>query len=226
MKMTLQQILEGLSHETLSFMADSDAAGTIVGDQIPKVIGRVNATLRKLNVKFTLAEKTVRVRVTADRRFYSLGAADTWIVPEAGVTFAGDVSRILRIETPNGVVHPLNDKVKHDSIMLKDEGKSFSLAAHLPVGTYTVTYKAETPKFKTDGSDLIQQIELPEALLNALYIGVAGYTYEGIGGAENLQMAQAKWAAFEKECAEAVVNSAVDVDEYEEANLFRDRGFR
>jgi hypothetical protein len=226
MKITLQQILEGLSHETLSFMADSDAAGTIVGDQIPKVIGRVNATLRKLAVKFTLSEKTVRVRVTADRRIYTLTNGAAWIVSEPGISFVADVARILGIETPSGRMHPMNDLAKHDSIMLKNEGRAFMLDAHMPVGIYTVVYKAETPKFKTDGSDLTQVIEIPEALLNALYIGVAAITYEGIGGPENIQMANVKWAAFEKECGEAKINSAVETEQYEDSNLFMERGFR
>jgi hypothetical protein len=227
MQITIKAILEALSHETLSFMAESNHAnGTIAPDQIPKVIGRVNAVLRRMAVRFVLKEKMIRVNVTSDRRYYTLTAADTWIVADPDDPFTGDVSRILGIETPTGRMHDLGDKASLTSIVLRDDGKSFAMDSALPNGVYTVIYKAATPQFTLDASLLDQTLDIPEALLNALYLGVAAITYEGIGGAENLAMARDKWAQYEKECGEAKINSAVEIEENDEGNKFLDRGFR
>lgn len=227
MKITLEQILEALSHDTLSFMADSNHAnGTISGDQIPKVVSRVNAVLRRLNVKFVLSEKMIRVSVTAGRRYYPLTLGSAWIVADPAEPYTADVGRILGIETPQGRMYKLGDKAMLSSILLRDEGTAFALDSTVPVGTYTVIYKASTPQFKTDGSDLTQTISIPEALLNALYLGVAAIAYEGIGGEDNLRMAAAKWSQYEKECAEAKLNSAVDVEENDEGDKFTAGGWR
>jgi hypothetical protein len=227
MKITLEQILEALSHDTLSFMADSNHAnGTISGDQIPKVVSRVNAVLRRLNVKFVLSEKMIRVSVTAGRRYYPLTKGAAWIVADPAEPYTADVGRILGIETPQGRMYKLGDKAMLSSILLRDEGTAFALDSTVPVGTYTVIYKASTPQFKTDGSDLTQTISIPEALLNALYLGVAAIAYEGIGGEDNLRMAAAKWSQYEKECAEAKLNSAVDVEENDEGDKFTAGGWR
>lgn len=226
MKITLEQILEALSHDALSFMADSNHAnGTIAGDQIPKVVSRVNSVLRRLNVKFVLSEKTVKVNVSAGQRYYTLNPTDAWVISNPAEPFMGDVGRILSIETPQGRTHGLGDKAVHDSILLRDEGTAFAMDSTLLPGIYIVTYKAATPQFKTDGTDLKQVLSIPEALLNALYLGVAAITYEGIGGEDNIRMAGAKWAQYEKECAEAKLNSAIDVEENDEGNKFRDRGW-
>lgn len=227
MKITLAEILESMSHETLSFMADSNHAnGTISGDQVPKVIGRLNNVLRRLGVKFVLKEKMIRVNVSASRRYYPLTAGASWIDADPDEPFTGDVSRILGIETPTGRMHDLGDKASVRSILLRDDGTAFAIDSTVPAGTYTVIYKASTPQFKTDGSDLTQALEIPEALLNALYLGVAAITYEGIGGADNIRLAGAKWQQFEKECAEAKINSAVETEETDEGNKLRDRGFK
>lgn len=226
MKITLEQILESLSHDTLAFMADSNHAnGTISPDQIAKVVSRINNVLRRLNVKFVLHEKIIRVNVSGNRRYYPLKAGSTWISADPDEPFEGDVGRILGIETPAGRMHPLGDKSMTNSILLRDEGVAFALDTNVPNGTYTVIYKAATPQFKTDGSDLQQALNIPEPLLNALYLGVSAITYEGIGGEDNIRMAGAKWAQYEKECGEAKINSAVDVEENDEGNKFRDRGF-
>ena len=228
MKITLEAILRSLSHETLSFMADSNHAnGTIQPDQIPKVIGRINGVLRRLSVKFVLSEKTVDVQVTGTRRRYSLNQGDAWIVEDEDNPFIGDVGRILKIEAPNGRSYNLNDNATHDSIILKDDGTSFILDSFLMSGVYTVTYKATTPQFvESMNPDLTEVLNIPEALLNALYTGVAAQTYEGIGGEDNLAMARSKWRQFETDCAEAKINSAVEVDEFEEVNRLMDRGFK
>jgi hypothetical protein len=227
MKITLAKVLEALSHDTLSFMADSNSAnGTIAADQIPKVISRVNSVLRRLAVKFVLSEKSVNVLVNTTRRQYSLKASDPWIVRETGVVFPDDVGQILGIRLPNGRMVALNESIKHDSIMLTPDAKSFIVATFLPSGTYKVIYKAITPQFDIRGTDQTAELDIPEALLNALYLGVSAITYEGIGGPENVQMAQAKWAQFEKECGEAKLNTAVETDDLEPGNRFRDRGFR
>lgn len=227
MKMTLSQLLEGLSHDTLSFMADSNhATGSIAGDQIPKVTSRINSVLRRLAVKFVLSEKRVQVRLTQDRRYYALTPGSPWLVPDPGNPFLGDVAQILGIITPDGKTHNLNDVAPHDSILVKDGGVSIEIDQYVPLGVATLIYKAVTPQFDLKDLKLDQQIEIPEALLNALYLGVAGITYEGIGGAENVQLSVSKWAQFEKECAEAKINSAVENQTYEERNLFRDRGFK
>lgn len=226
MKIALETILQSLSHETLSFMAESNHAnGTIASDQLPKVIGRINNVLRRLNVKFTLHEKRLRVLVTEDRRYYPLIANSLWIDEDPDEPFTGDVNRILGVETPLGRMHPLGDKAILRSIVLRDEGTAFALDTELPAGTYTVIYKAATPQFKTDGTDLKEVLNIPEALLNALYLGVAAITYEGIGGEDNIRLAQSKWAQYEKETAEAKLNSAVDIEENDEGNKFFDRGW-
>lgn len=227
MKITLAKVLESLSHDTLSFMADSNhARGSIVGAQIPKVISRVNSVLRRLNVKFTLSEKRVRINLETGRRYYPLTVGASWIVSDPDEPFIGDVSRILSIETSNGRVHDLNDVAKHNSILLRDEGKSLVVDSFVPTGPAVVTFKANTPQFDLDVENLTQEIEIPEALLNALYLGVAAISYEGIGGAENISMAMAKWKQYEAECVEAKINSAVEVEEFEDKNTFADRGFR
>lgn len=226
MKITLKEILESLSHETLSFMAESNHAnGTIAADQIPKVVGRVNSVLRRMAVRFVLKEKSIKVNVSAGRRYYPLTQGSTWIVPDPAEPFTGDVGRILGIETPNGRMHELGDKASLKSILLRDDGTAFAIDSTLPNGTYTVIYKAATPQFKPDPEKLDQVLDIPEALLNALYLGVAAITYEGIGGAENLAMARDKWAQYEKECGEAKINSAVEVEESDEGNKLLDRGF-
>lgn len=94
------------------------------------------------------------------------------------------------------------------------------------VGTWTVIYKAATPQFRAKEPDLAQVLDIPEALLNALYSGVAAIAYEGIGGEDGIRMANTKWAQYEKECGEAKINSAVEVEENDEGNKFLDRGFR
>jgi len=227
MKITLAKILEGLSHDTLSFMADSNhARGSIVGDQIPKVVSRINAVLRRLAVKFTLSEKSVKVDITADRQYYPMTVGSAWIVEDPEEPFTGDVARILGIELSNGRVYNLNDVAKHDSVLLRDGGKAFAIDAGLPEGLAVVTYKAATPEFDLTGENQAQEIELPESLLNALYIGVAAITYQGIGGPENITLSNSHWAQFEREIKEAQVNSAVEVEQYEERNLLKDRGFR
>lgn len=226
MNITLEKMLEALSHEQLGFMVDGNGSnGAIEPSQIPKVIGRLNSVLRRLAVKFVLSEKTIRVNVTQAQRYYTLNEEDPWIVADPDVSFTGDVGRILGIETPNGRVHPMNDLAKHDSILLRDDGKAFALDKALPIGQYSIIYKAATPQFAVDGSDLDQEIEIPEPLLNALYLGVAAITYEGIGGPENVSLAAAKWKQYEKECGEAKINSAVEEEQYEEVNNFKDRGF-
>jgi hypothetical protein len=226
MKITLEQMLESLSHDTLSFMADSNHAnGTVSADQIPKVVSRINSVLRRLSVRFVLNEKFVYVNVAANRRYYPMTAGSAWIVSDPEEPFTGDVGRILGIETPSGRMHDLGDKATHNSILLRDDGQSFALDTLLSSGQYKVIYKAATPQFKTDGSDLKQELSIPEALLNALYMGVAAITYEGIGGPDNLAMARDKWAHYEKECSEARVNSAVEVEENDDGNKFRDKGF-
>lgn len=227
MKITLSQLLEGLSHDTLAFMADSNhARGSIAGDQIPKVTSRLNAVLRRLAVKFVLSEKTVKVRLTNNQRNYALTPGSPWLVAEPGNPFEGDVARILGITTADGKTHNLNDVAQHDSILVKDGGVSLEIDQYVPLGVATVIYKAVTPQFDLNEIDLKQTIDIPEALLNALYLGVAAITYEGIGGTENIQLSGAKWVQFEKECAEAKINSAVENQTYEERNLFRDRGFK
>lgn len=227
MKITLNKLLEALSHETLSFMADSNHAnGTISGDQIPKVIGRINGVLRKLSVKFVLKEKQIKVNISANRRYYTLNPLDPWIIEDVDEAFEGDVGLILGIETPYGRMHPIGDKSSFRSVLLRDEGTSFAVDQAIPAGIYTIYYKTKTPQFIVDGSKLDQILEIPEALLNALYTGVAAFTYEGIGGADNIRLAAAKWQQFESECAEAKVNSAVENEESDEGNKFRDRGFK
>lgn len=227
MKITLKTMLESLSHDTLSFMADSNhARGSIQGDQIPKVISRINAVLRRLAVKFTLNEKTIKVLTTNEQRYYTLFPDDAWIVEDEDEPYTGDVARILGIELSNGRIHKLNDVAPSDSILLRDDGKAFALDGSIPAGLVVVTYKAATPVFEIDGSNLDQEIEIPESLLNAVYIGVAAITYQGIGGPENTSLANALWAQYEKECGEAKINSAVEVEQYEERNLFMDKGFR
>ena len=228
MQITLGTILESLSYETLSFMAESNHAnGSIASDQIPKVVGRVNAVLRRLAVKFVLRERRIKVNVTTDQRYYTLNAGDAWIEEDPAEVFTGDVGRILAIETPTGRHHDLGDKASLRTIVLRDEGKSFALDTLLEAGVYTVIYKTATPQFVVDlgSTDLEQILYIPEPLLNALYLGVAAITYENIGGAENISMAQVKWSQYEKECAEARVNSAVEVEENDEGNKFLDRGF-
>lgn len=228
MQITLKTILESLSYETLSFMAESNHSnGSIAADQIPKVVGRVNAVLRRLAVKFVFKEKRIKVNVTLARRYYTLNLNDAWIEEDPDEPFTGDVGRILAIETPTGRNHDLGDKATLRTIVLRDDGKSFALDETLEAGVYTVIYKAATPQFVAESSDadLTQTLDIPEALLNALYLGVAGITYENIGGAENISMAQVKWNQYEKECAEARINSAVDVEENDEGNKFLDRGF-
>lgn len=226
MQITIGEILEALSHETLSFMAESNHSnGTIAPAQIPKVVGRVNAVLRRMAVKFVLKEKTIRVNVSASRRYYPLTAGAAWIVSDPDEPFTGDVGRILGIETPTGRMHDLGDKASLRSILLRDDGKSFAMDNTLPAGVYSVIYKASTPQFTADADQLEQSLDIPEALLNALYLGVAAITYEGIGGAENLAMARDKWNQYEKECGEAKINSAVEVEESDEGNKLLDRGF-
>lgn len=227
MKITLKEILEALSHESLSFMADSNHAnGTIAADQIPKIIGRVNGVIRKLAVKFVLKEKMIRVNVSANRRYYTLNKGDAWIIEDPLEPFENDVSLILGIETPDGRMHPIGDKASFRSILLRDDGNAFAMDTHLPNGIYTIYYKAKTPQFEIDPEKLDQVLEIPEALLNALYEGVAAVTYEGLGGAENVKLAIAKWQKFEQDCSEAKINSAVNVEETDEGNKFGDRGFR
>lgn len=226
MQITLDTLLKSLSYETLSFMAESNHAnGTIAPDQVPKVVGRINAVLRRMAVKFVLKEKTIKVNVTNDIRYYPLTVGAAWIVPDPDEPFTGDVGRILGIETPTGRMHDLGDKASLKSILLRDDGKSFALDSTLPAGVYSVLYKASTPQFIPDVSKLDQKLEIPEALLNALYLGVAAITYEGIGGAENLAMARDKWNQYEKECSEARLNSGVEVEESDDGNKFVDRGF-
>jgi hypothetical protein len=228
MQITLGRILESLSYETLSFMAESNHAnGSIAADQIPKVVGRVNAVLRRLAVKFVLRERRIKVNVTLDRRYYTLNVDDAWIEEDPDETFTGDVGRILAIETPTGRNHDLGDKATLRTIVLRDEGKAFALDTTLEAGVYTVIYKAATPQFVFDvaDTDLEQVLHIPEPLLNALYLGVAAITYENIGGAENVSMAQSKWSQYEKECAEARINSAIEIEENDEGNKFLDRGF-
>ena len=219
-------MLESLSYDTLSFMADSNHGnGTVAADQIPKAVSRINSVLRRLSVRFVLNEKFVYVNVTSDRRYYPMTAGSAWIVSDPTEPFTGDIGRILGIETPSGRMHDLGDKATHNSILLRDDGQAFSLDVLVPAGQYKVIYKAATPQFQTDGSDLTQELNIPEALLNALYMGVAAITYEGIGGPENLAMARDKWAHYEKECNEAKIHSAVEVEENDEGNKFRDKGF-
>lgn len=228
MKITLEQILESLSHDTLAFMADSNHAnGTIAADQIPKVVSRINSVLRRLAVKFVLSEKRVAVSVTKDRRYYSLVEGSAWIVNDPLNPFTGDVGRILGIEDPHGRMRDLGDKATFDSILLRDEGTSFIMDTNdYPVGIWTVIYKAATPQFRAKEPDLAQVLDIPEALLNALYTGVAAITYEGIGGEDGIRMAAAKWAQYERECGEAKINSAVEIEENDDGNKFLDRGFR
>lgn len=228
MQITLENLLKALSHDTLSFMSDSNFSnGAIVPDQIPKVLSRVNSVLRRLSVKFVLNEKTVRFRVTSSRRDYSFNVGDAWIIDDEDDPFIGDIGRILALELPNGRKHGLSDSAPHDSIMLRDDGKSLVLDSFLMEGVYTLTYKAATPQFEeTMEPDMAQVLDIPEALLNALYLGVAALTYESIGGADNVQMANNKWAQFQNDCDEAKVNSAVEVEEYEEVNRMRQKGFK
>lgn len=228
MKITLEDILRSLSHESLAFMADSNHGnGTIEGDQIPKVVGRVNSVLRRISVKFVLNEKTVKVLVTQDRRDYPLtDVKATWVVKDKANPWTADIGRILGIKVPNGRMYNLNDRSTHDSIMLIGDGTGFRITDYLDSGEYEVIYKAVTPQFEEKPDpDLTQEINISEALLNALYAGVAALTYEGIGGSENVSLAQAKWAQFNADCLEAKVNSAVEVEEYEDVNLFKQRGF-
>lgn len=228
MKITLEKILRDLSHDSLSFMSDSNFSnGVIVPDQIPKVLSRVNAVLRRLSTKFVLHEKSVMIRVTDRRRDYSLNKGDAWIIDDEDNPFIGDVGRILGIEMPDGRMQGLNDKAKHDSIMLRDDGRALVFDDFLMSGVYTVIYKAATPQFEESMEpNLSQVLDIPEALLNALYLGVAAMTYEGIGGADNVQMANNKWAQFQNDCDEAKINSAVEVEEYEEVNRMRQKGFK
>lgn len=227
MKITLAKILEGLSHDTLSFMADSNhSQGIITGDQIPKTINRVNSVLRRLAVKFTLQEKTIKVLINKDQRYYPLKVGEAHIVEDPDEPFTGDINRILSIETANGRSHNMSDLAPHDSILLRDEGKSFAVDAYVPLGLANVIYKANTPQFEVNAENQSQEIELPEALLNALYLGVAAITYQGIGGPENIALSQSMWAQYENECANAKLNSAVEVDQFEESNKLQDRGFR
>ena len=227
MKITLSKILESLSHETLSFMADSNHAnGTISGDQIPKIIGRVNGILRKLGTKFVLREKMIRVNIQQGRRYYTLKAGDPWIIEDPDEPFLDDVSLILGVETPHGRMHPIGDKSSFRSILLRDDGNAFGIDSTINPGIYTIYYKAKTPQFELDAENLDQVLDIPESLLNPLYLGVAAITYEGIGGPENVRLAASKWAQFEQDCAEAKINSAVEVEEGEIGNKFRERGFR
>ena len=228
MKITLEAILRALSHETLSFMSDSNHAnGTIQPDQIPKVVGRINGVLRRLSVKFVLNEKTVTVRVTEAQRTYSLAGKAPWIINTGADPFLGDVNTILGIESSCGRMFNLRDKATHNSILLKDEGTSFVLDKFLPEGDYTVFYKASTPQFtESVNPDLTEVLNIPESLLNALYLGVAALTYEGIGGEENVNMARNKWRQYDNDCQEAKIYSAVEDEEHEQANKFMDRGFR
>lgn len=227
MKITLEAILRALSHESLSFMSDSNSSnGTIEADQIPKVIGRINGILRRLAVKFVLNEKTVKINVTNDRRYYPIVSGSSWIATDPTNPFIGDVNRILGIKVPNGRMYNLNDRSVHDNIMLRDEGTGFFLKDYMEVGVYEVIYKAATPQFtESPKPDLSQELNIPEALLNALYAGVAAMTYEGIGGAEHIQIAKSKWAQFNSDCADARINSAVEVEEFEDVNKLLNRGF-
>ena len=228
MKITLEAILRALSHETLSFMSDSNHAnGTIQPDQIPKVLGRINGVLRRLSVKFVLNEKRVSFQVTPGQRSYSLADRAAWIIDTPSEPFLGDVATILGIEAPCGRMYNLRDKATHDSILLKDEGTTFVLDTHLKSGVYEVIYKAKTPQFKESSTpDLNEILNIPEALLNALYLGVAALTYEGIGGEDNVNMARSKWRQFDADCLDAKIYSAVEDEEHEEVNRFLDRGFK
>lgn len=227
MKITLKQLLKALSRDSLSFMADSNHSnGSIAVDQIPKVVSRINSVLRRLNVKFTLSEKTVRLYISDDRRYYPLEQPLLWTTDNVDYEFLTDVERILAVQQDDGRMIPLNDLAVSKTIRLRDNGRSLFLTQAVPAGWVNVIYKAKTPQFVEDVEDLNQTIEFPEALLNALYSAVAAISYEGIGGAENIQLAANKWTQYEKECLEAVVNSAVEIEEYEEANLHQIRGYR
>lgn len=226
MKITLKQLLKALSRDSLSFMADANNSnGSITVDQIPKVVSRINSVLRRLNVKFTLSERTVRLFVNADRRYYPLEEPLLW-AGGADYEFLTDVERILAVQQDDGRMIPLNDLAVSKNIRLRDNGRSLYLTQAVPAGWLNIIYKAKTPQFNEESEDLNQTIEFPEALLNALYAGVAAISYEGIGGAENVQLAANKWTQYEKESMEAVVNSAVEVEEYEDANLHVIRGYR
>lgn len=227
MKIKLEKILEELSHDTLAFMADSNhARGSIMPDQIPKVVGRLNSVLRKLSVRFTLTEKRIKVRISKGVRYYPLTVNAPYIIQDPTEPFEGDVARILSVETANGKMHGLNDVAAHNSILLRDEGRSFSTDEHVFEGIAEVVYKATTPQFDPVNADQEQTIDVPESLLNALYIGVAAITYQGIGGPENIAISNGLWAQYENECNTAKLNSAVEVVEFEESNRLRDKGFR
>jgi hypothetical protein len=229
MKITLEAILRSLSHETLSFMSDSGHGnGTIEPEQIPKVIGRINAILRRLSVKFVLNEKTVKVNVVADRLYYPLTALNAaWVVADLANPWTADVGRILGIKTPSGRMYDLSDRSTHDSIMLDTEGTGFRFPYFFAEGEYEIIYKASTPQFEESPEpDLSEELSIPEALLNALYQGVAAMTYEGIGGSENIALANSKWAMFNSDCSDAKINSSVEVEEYLDVNLFANRGFK
>lgn len=227
MKITLAKILEGLSHDALSFMAESNSArGSIREAQIPKVTSRINNILRRLAVRFVLQEKSVRVQLSPGNRYYSLRVGEPYILDDAEDYFAGDVRQILTIQLPNGRKHGLNDEAGFGNIMIQEGGTAFLMDDNMPVGTAVITYKAATPQFETDDCNTEQEIHLPEALINALYQGVAALTYQSMGGTENIALAQGYWGQFDSECDRAELGSAVETKKFEETNKFADRGFR
>lgn len=224
MKIMLGDLLSEIARNHVSFMADGDSTtGAINDPEIPKVISRVNAALRRLYTSFNVDQQELVAILTHEQAEYRFDGPYPHIVTD--METALPVSTILQVVYEDDRRIPLNQGFGTRAVRLRDGGTTLLIGADIPRGIVRIGYKPRTPQFDATMCSLEEEIYLPESLITAVGYGVKALTHENIGGAENLEAAKLAWSQFETLATEAENNTTLSTPEFEQDNRLRAKGF-
>ena len=237
--MTLKEIFDDLAMGVLANLSLTDSATqSITTGSYQKVISYVNLALTALHKRFLLREGEVIIQLHPDMSRYPLrtqfamsNEASTepikFIVDHPGNPWIADILKIEKVFSELGEPLPLNEPHSRYPVYTPE----FDVISALPTSDMPqalfITYRAKYPKINlTSDADLtLIEINIPDAILDALYARVGAQAYKGMNSEEGETSASRSYMMqYELECQRLETDNVL-FEDHRPVSRFKAKGW-
>jgi len=237
---TLQEMFDDLAMGVLANLPLVDhTTQRIKTTSYAKVTSYVNLALTALYKRFLLRVDEVVIQLHRNMTRYPLrvpfaysniGSTEPikFIVDTFDNPFKADIIKIESVYSELGENFPINDSHQHYPIFTPE----FDVVTALPTGDMPqalwIKYRARFPKLVVESTDDPETIQLniTDAILDALYARIAAQAYKGINGEESETSASRSYEfKYELECKRLEIENVLANDNNSSAENFRSKGW-
>lgn len=229
MKLTLETALRHLAiGELQNLSMCDDTGGMIREDQIPRITEALNESLMRIYSIFPVREDSLVLLLEVGKYTYELTKENAfsnggkYIQDNEYKKFKGNILTITEVRDTSGNKLKINEDSIEDSV--------FTPTATTIQVTHPEMHRALSISFRClperfDLEDLGSEVEVPDALLGAMYAYAAYLVYSSVGGEGGTASAQAYFALYQDVVEGVKIYGVLQYDPYDSANRFEHGGW-